>query len=123
MLGAHFHNRDFVGEASILVAGINTLLIVTDFLVATAGDHVWSKGHVLRVLHGWGAETTVLVTEGLSLTVGVPIVVGLVVSMPLLERVIQVTVQPVELGYDSHVERHLGVFVRLVVVPLTNGVK
>lgn len=61
--------------------------------------------------------------EGLALAVGVPVVVGLVVSVPLLEGVIQVTVQPIELGNDTHVERHLSVLVRLVVVSLTNWVK
>lgn len=123
MLGADLHNANLVSEAGVLAGGVNALLVVADLLVAAAGDHVGSKSHVLGVLHGGRAETTVLVAEGLGLAVGVPVVVGLVVSMPLLERVIQVSVQPIELGNHAHVERHLSVLVRLVVVSLTDGVK
>lgn len=123
MLGTDLHNADFVCETGILVARGDTVLVVADFLVATTGNHSGSEGHVLGVLHGGGAETTILVTEGLGLAIGEPFVVGLVVSMPLLEGVIQIAVQPVELGHHTKEEGHLRVFVRLVFVALTDRIK
>jgi len=123
VIRAHLHDADFVGEASLLGVGINALLIVADFLVATAGNHVGAQGHVLGALHGGRAETTVLVTESLCLAVRVPVIVGLVVSVPLLKAVIQVAIKPVELGHHMQVEGHLGVLVRLVLVALAHGVQ
>lgn len=122
VIGAHLHNANFVGEALVLTLLVNTLLVLADFLVATAGDLRWNESHIFRVLHGWGAEATILVSEGLCLTVGVPIVVGLVVSVPLLQGVIEVTIQPVHLGNCTEEEWHLSVFVGLKVVSLTHWV-
>ena len=61
--------------------------------------------------------------ECLVFVVRVPVIVCLVVSMVLLERIVQVTVQPEELGHDSQVKRHLGVIIRLVVVTRSNRVQ
>ena len=62
-------------------------------------------------------------TKCLILSVRVPFVVCLVVSVILFERVIKVAIQPVELGNDAQVERHLGVVIRRVIVPLSDRVK
>ena len=57
-------------------------------------------------------------TEGFVFTVGVPVVMGLVVPMVLLERVIQVTIDPTQLRNVSKVKWHLSVLSRLVVIKL-----
>ncbi len=62
-------------------------------------------------------------TKSLVLTVGVPVIVVLVMAMVFVERVVQVTVQPEELGHDSQVKRHLGVIIRLVVITRSNWVQ
>jgi hypothetical protein len=56
------------------------------------------------------------VAECLVFAVRVPVIVCLVVSMVLLERIVQVTVQPEELGDHTEIECHLGVLIRLIVV-------
>jgi len=60
--------------------------------------------------------------ESFVLTVGVPVIVGLVVPVVLLEGVIEVTVEPVHLGDDSQVEGHLSVIIGSVVVAGTDRV-
>ena len=62
-------------------------------------------------------------TKSLCLTVWVPVIVSLVVSVPFLERVIQVTIQPVELWNNTKVKWHLGILVWSVLVALTNWVQ
>ncbi len=54
--------------------------------------------------------------ECLFFAVRVPVIVCLVVSMVFLERIVQVTVQPEELGDHTEVECHLGVLIRFIVV-------
>ena len=61
--------------------------------------------------------------ESLVFAVGVPVIVGLVVSVILLEGVVKVTIEPHELGHNTKVEGHLGVLVGTVVVTGTNGVE
>jgi len=46
----------------------------------------------------------------------------LIVSVVLLKRIVEVTIEPKELGHDTEVERHLGVIIWLVVVSSANGV-
>jgi len=62
------------------------------------------------------------VAECLVFAVRVPVIVSLVVSVVLFERVIQVTVQPEELGHHTEVEGHLSVLIRLVVVASADGI-
>ena len=61
-------------------------------------------------------------TEGLRFTVWVPVIVGLVVSVPLLEGVIKISVKPVKLWNHMKVKWHLGVLVRLLLVASSNRV-
>ena len=61
-------------------------------------------------------------TQSLTLSVWVPVIVGLVVPMVLLEGVIQVTINPRSLGDVPKVKWHLGVLPRLVVVQLPQRV-
>ena len=46
----------------------------------------------------------------------------LIVSVVLLKRVVEVTIEPEELGHDSEVEGHLRVIIGLVVVSSADGV-
>jgi len=120
---ANLHNANFVGETSFFGVLIGTRLIVTNFFVTTAGDLITLKSHELGSFLSWVAETTRLVTKSLCLTVWVPVVVGLVVSMPFLERVIKIAVKPVELWNNAKVEGHLSVLVGGVLVALTDRIQ
>ena len=62
-------------------------------------------------------------TERLVFTIGVPVIVVLIVSVILVERVVKVTIEPNELWNNTQVERHLSVIIRLVVVSRSDGVK
>jgi hypothetical protein len=61
-------------------------------------------------------------TESFVFTIGIPIIVSLVVSVVFLERVVQVSVKPEELRNNTKIKWHLGIFIRLVIVPCTNRV-
>jgi len=61
-------------------------------------------------------------TEGPGLAIGHPIIVRLVVLVMLIERVIEITVQPVKLRDGTKIERHLHVLIGLVVVTRPDGV-
>lgn len=62
-------------------------------------------------------------TEGLVLSVGVPVIMGLIMFMVLVEGVVQVTVDPVELGDMTQEVGHLGVLIGRVFVPSSDGVE
>tara|TARA_B110000503_G_C6829433_1_gene282184 strand:+ start:84 stop:389 length:306 start_codon:yes stop_codon:yes gene_type:complete len=98
-------------------------LILSNFSIASLWNIVWLKSHELRVLHVWVTETTVLVTEGLSFSIWVPVIMGLVMSVILIEGIIQVTINPGELWDVTEVEWHLGVFSWLILVDLSEGIK
>ena len=61
--------------------------------------------------------------ESLALAVRVPIIVCLVVSVVLIEGVVEVAVEPEELGNNTEVDRHLGVVIPVVVVAGSDRVK
>ena len=61
-------------------------------------------------------------TQGFTLTIGVPVIVSLVVPMVLLERIVQVTIHPTRLRNVTEVKGHLGVLSRLVVIQLSQRV-
>mmetsp|Transcript_20124 Transcript_20124/g.24821 ORF Transcript_20124/g.24821 Transcript_20124/m.24821 type:complete len:238 (+) Transcript_20124:292-1005(+) len=118
VIGADLHDVELLALArgAVLATGSLARLELADLAVATARDHVGHQGHELGVLHDGVAVATLASTESLRLAVGDPVIVGLVLLVVLLERVIQGTVKPVELGDRAEVEGHLGVFIRGVVV-------
>lgn len=61
--------------------------------------------------------------ESLALAVRVPIIVCLVVSVILVEGVVEVTVEPEELWDNTEVDRHLGIVITVVVVAGANRVQ
>lgn len=122
MVWAYLHNGDLLVEAGFFTGGGSARLVLSNLGVATSWDYVWLEGHELGVLHVGVAEGTVLVTEGLTLSIWVPVVMGLVMSMVLIEGVVQVTINPAELRNMTKEEWHLGVLAWLVVVSLSNWV-
>lgn len=122
MVGAHLHNRYFLIVAGVVTIVGGTVLELSDFSVAASGDERGLQGHEFGLLHVGVAHGTILVTQSLTLSVWVPVIVGLVVPMVLLEGVIQVTINPRSLGDVPKVKWHLGVLPRLVVVQLPQRV-
>jgi len=97
-------------------------LILSDFSIATLWNELRLKSHEFGLFHIWVGLTTVLNTESLTFSIWVPVIVSLVVSMVLVERVIQVTINPGELRNVTEEERHLSVLAILIIVSLSNWV-
>ena len=53
VIGANLHDGDLLVHALVAAVGGGASLELTDFTVATTGDHVWHQSHVLGVLHDW----------------------------------------------------------------------
>ena len=123
VVGAHFHNRDLLVKALVLSIGGGAGLILSNFSITTPGDIAGLQSHILGVLLVGITETTVLVSEGLSLSIGVPVVMGLIMPMILIEGIIQVAIHPGQLGDVPEIEGHLGQFAGLVFVSLPNWVQ
>ena len=94
MIGADLHHSDLVIEAVISTLFGGAKLELADLLITTTGNEVGDESHVLGGFHGVLTVATVLVAESLALAVGVPVIVGLIVAMILVERVIEVAVDP-----------------------------
>ena len=122
MVWTHFHNTYFFIETFVLALGTSTGLVLSDFSVTTFRNVLGLQSHEFGLLHIWVGLSTVLNTEGLSFSVWVPVVVSLVVSVVLVERVVQVTVHPRQLRDVPEEERHLSVLTILVVVSSSNWV-
>ena len=119
VIGADLHDRKLSAHALLLRLSLScsTLLILLDFTIATLWHILGNKNHKFGLFHVWLAWTTLLCSPSSVLAVWHPIVMGLIVFMILVKWVIQVTIQPDELWNNTEVERHLRVFVGLVVVP------
>jgi hypothetical protein len=123
IVGAHLHDADLLVSASSLALLRGTSLVLADLTVATARDSLRLESHELGVLHVGVDHRAVLVTESLSFTVRVPVVVILVVSVVFVERVVQVTVNPGKLRDMTKVERQLRqLTVGLVIVVLAQRI-
>lgn len=61
-------------------------------------------------------------TKGLGFSIGVPVIVGLIMSVILVEGIVKISINPRELGHMTKEVRHLRVFVGLVIVSCTDGV-
>jgi len=123
---ADFHDIDLVVEADFILSrssGSSTQLILSNFSVTTSGDETWNKSHVFGDFHGIIAETTILEPKRLAFSVWIPVIMGLIVSMVLVERVIQVTVDPIELRHMPKEIRHLRIIIWCVVISGSDGVK
>jgi len=98
-------------------------LILLNLSIATSWDGVEFKSHELRLLHVGIALTTILVTESLSFSIWVPLVMGLDMSMILVEGVIQVTIYPRKLRNVTEEEWHLLVAGGGLLILLSNWVQ
>lgn len=123
MVGADLHDGDLLVEASLFVLLGGTSLILSYFSETSSRDFLALKGEVLRVLHVRRLGSTTLVSEGLTLSIGMPVVVSLNVSVIFIEGVIEVTVNPSLLRDESEVEGGLSVLSGLSLVSLSNGIK
>jgi hypothetical protein len=85
---AHLHNTNLLIEAFFLSSRLRACLILSNLSITSFWNVVWLKSHELGLLHVWVAETTVLVSEGLTFSVWIPVIMGLIMSMILIERVI-----------------------------------
>ena len=124
VVGANLHDGKLLVEAGLLVLLGRAVLVLADFTVATAGDLRVLQGHELGLLHVRVTHGTVLVTERLTLSITIPLIVILVVSVKLIEGIVEVTVDPGQLRNMTEVEGNLrDLTVGLIVVVLTKRVK
>ena len=124
VVGAHFHNRDLLVEAGVLAVIGGATLVLSNLSVATTRNHVWLESHEFGVLHVGVAHGTILVTERLTLSIAIPLIVILVVSVILVESIVEVTVDPAQLRNVAEVEGNLSdLTVRLEVIVLTERIQ
>lgn len=88
VIWADLHDGNLLIEAGILSSGLRACLILSNLSVASLWNVIWLKSHELGLLHVWVAETTVLVSEGLTFSIWVPVIMHLIMSVILIERVI-----------------------------------
>lgn len=123
MIWTNLHYGELVIQAGVSSSILGTDLVSLNLSIATSWNEVWSKSQVLGVLEVTLTETTILVTKGLALSVWIPVIMGLIMSMVLVEGVIQVTVDPRDLRVHTQEEWHLRVLIGLVVESLSDGVQ
>ncbi len=97
VVGADFHNRDFLIEARLLTTFVCAEAVFTDLSVATSWHGRGMDLHVLGSSQRVILETTMNMSQRLVLPVWIPFIVCLDMSVGLVPGVIQVTVNPVEL--------------------------
>jgi len=112
---ANLHNR------YLSLKGLSSL-IFSNLSVATLWDELWLESHEFRLLHIWVDHGTVFVTKSLVLSIWEPVIVGLVMSVILIEGVIKVTIDPRKLWDMTKEEWHLGVLSWNIVVVLSQWV-
>jgi hypothetical protein len=122
MVWTNFHDTDFFIETFVFAGLSSASLILSDFSITTLWNKLRLESHEFGLFHIWVSLTTILNTESLTFSVWIPVIVGLVVSMMLVERVIQVTINPGELRNVTEEEWHLSVLTKLVIVSLSNWV-
>ena len=98
-------------------------MILSNFPIATLRNEVRNQLQVFALLVVWLDLTSVFESERLVFSVRVPVIVGLVVSVVLIEGVVQVSINPRQLRNMTQVEWHLTVFLSIVVVLGSDGVE
>lgn len=124
VVGANFHDVDFLLEASLGVSLLFAALIGADFSGATTrdGDRLETDVDVIHY-HLTGSTRTLVITECLVLAIWIPLIVGLIVAMVLMERIIDGAVRPVEDGHSAEEPGNRHISLRVIVVRLTDGVE
>lgn len=107
MVGANLHDGKLLVHAGLLALLGRAVLVLADLTVATAGNLRVLESHELRLLHVRVTVGTVLMTERLALSITVPLIVILVMSVELVEGIIKVTVDPTQLRNMAEVEGNL----------------
>lgn len=75
--------------------------------MATSGNHAWLQSQKLLVLQVGVAETSIFDEQRFVFPIVVPVIVSLQMSLSLLERIIQVTIEPSQLRDAAQIVRHL----------------
>lgn len=112
---ANLHNRYLSLKAL-------SSLIFSNLSVATLWDELWLESHEFRLFHIWVDLGTVFVSKSLVFSIWEPVIVGLVMSVILIERIIKVTINPRKLRNMTKEEWHLGVLSWNIVVVLSQWV-
>ena len=94
MIRADLHDGKLLVHASVLTLGLSAVLILPDFSVATSRDLLVLDGHEFGLLHVGVDHRSILVTESLTFSIRVPLIMILNVSVILVEGIIKVTVHP-----------------------------
>jgi hypothetical protein len=123
VIRADLHDVDLLLEAVSSSSLGGAFLEVADLSLATSGNKVSSDRHVLAVSSGGVTEATIFVSKSLVLSIRVPVVMSLVVSVSLVVGEIEITPYPGELRNETEIVRHLSELVRLEVVVLSDRVE
>eukprot|EP00350_Pseudokeronopsis_sp_OXSARD2_P013271 CAMPEP_0170543836 /NCGR_PEP_ID=MMETSP0211-20121228/2819_1 /TAXON_ID=311385 /ORGANISM="Pseudokeronopsis sp., Strain OXSARD2" /LENGTH=150 /DNA_ID=CAMNT_0010847323 /DNA_START=476 /DNA_END=928 /DNA_ORIENTATION=+ len=116
MIRTDLHNANLIVEAGPISVFVSAELILPNLFETTSGDEGRLESHVLGEPPGLITEASVLVPKGLPLSIGVPVIMGLIVSVVLVEGVVQVAIDPGELRDVAKEVGHLRVIVGFVVI-------
>lgn len=73
---------------------LRTDLEFPDFLVAPTRNEIGNECHVLCEFHCVVTESAILVSEGLTFTIWVPVIMCLIMAMVLIEGVVKISIDP-----------------------------
>jgi hypothetical protein len=111
VVGTHLHDGDFLIEASFFALLGSASLVLDDFSLATLRSILVLQSQTYRVSASLILEASILSSQSLVLSIGVPVVVTLVVSVVFVEGVVQVSVEPTDLGHLSEEDGSLNQFI------------
>lgn len=123
MIRTNLHNANLFIKAWLWIFTFSAKLIFSNFFVTSSWNKVWNKSHILWQLHWVFTETTIFKTKRLSFSVWVPVIMRLIMSVVLIERIIQVTINPIELWDMTKVEWHLRIIIGCIFVSCSNRVQ
>lgn len=116
VIWANFHDRDFFISTLLRTLVLSAGLILSNFSVTSSWNFTWLQSEVLGLDSVQLALSSVLSTKGFGLSIWVPVVMCLVMSMILLEGIVQVTVDPRSLWHGREVPWHGGILSYFIIV-------
>lgn len=120
---ADLHDVDFLLEANFLRSLRDAGLVRPNFSEATARNIRGLQQHVFGVSHVLASRTSLRRTEGFLLSIRVPVVVGLIEPVILLEGVVKVSISPPSVWFNTKEPRHGGLAVGLPIIHRTDWIK
>jgi len=91
---ANLHDGDFLTVALFSTTLWSAVLILSNLSITSSWDLLWLESHEFGLLHVEVALTTLFVTQSLVLSIWIPVIMGLIVSMIVIEGIIKVTPEP-----------------------------